>query len=74
MVGEASLTGSGEAVAAGGSDGGAVALVFLVGGDVADAGVEADLVVVAAADGELGAEDVDVGDGLEVGLDLAAPG
>ena len=39
MVGDASLAGSGEAVASGGSDGVSFAAVFLVGGDVADAGV-----------------------------------
>ena len=39
MVGDVSLAGSGEAVASGGSDGVSFAAVFLVGGDVADAGV-----------------------------------
>ena len=42
MVGDALSAGSGEAVASGGSDGVSLAAVFLVGGDVADAGVQAD--------------------------------
>src|SRR5829696_8308081 len=66
MVGEAALPGSGEAVAAGGADGGAVASVLLVGGDVADAGVKPHRVVVLPADLEFGAEHVDVFEELEV--------
>ena len=46
MVGDAALTGLGEAVALGGSDGGAFASVFLVGSDVADPGMQPDRVVV----------------------------
>lgn len=74
MVGDAGGAGSGEAGPAGGSDGFSFASVFLVGGDVADAGVEPDGVVVLALDGELGAQHVDVLDELEVGLlDLEVP-
>ena len=60
IVDDAVLSGSGEAVASLLSDGVAVAVVLLVGGDVADAGVEADLVVVPLADVELGSQHIDV--------------
>ena len=50
IVGDSLVTGSGEAVASGGSDGGSLAAVFLVGGDVADAGLQPDRVVVLASD------------------------
>ena len=62
MVGDALLSGSGEPVASGGSDGVSVAAVLLVGGDVADAGVQADGVVALLLGFEFGAEHVDVGD------------
>lgn len=39
MVGEAGFAGLGETGSAGGTDRGTFAAVFLVGGDVADAGV-----------------------------------
>jgi hypothetical protein len=68
MVGDALLACSAEPVAAGGSHGGSLASVFLVGGDVADAGVEAHGVVVGALDGQFGSEDVDVFDELQLGL------
>ena len=60
IVDDAVLSGSGEAVASLLSDGVAVAVVLLVGGDVVDAGVEADLVVVPLADVELGSQHIDV--------------
>ncbi len=41
--------------------------MFLVWGDVSDAGMESHLVVVGTADVEFGAEDVDVFDQVEVG-------
>ena len=50
MVVDASFAGSGESFLAGGADGCPLAAVFLVGGDVADAGVEPHAVVVAASD------------------------
>ena len=68
IVGDALVTGSGEAVASCGSHGVSLAAVFLVGGDVADAGVEADRVVVLSSDLQLSTQDVDVVDQLEVGL------
>ena len=68
MVGDALSAGSGEAVASGGSDGVSKAAVFLVGGDVADAGVQSDGVVALSLDFEFGAEHVDVVDEFEVGL------
>ena len=55
-------------MAAGGSDEFAVALVFLVRGDVADAGVESDRVVVGALVLKFGSQDVDVFDEFDVGL------
>ena len=74
MVGDASLAGSGGAVASGGSDGVSCAAVFLVGGDVADAGVSSDGVVALSLRLEFGAEHVDVVDQFEVGLfDLEVP-
>ncbi len=54
IVGDASLSGSGEAVTSGGSHGVSLAAVFLVGGDVADAGMQPDRVVVLASDLQLG--------------------
>jgi hypothetical protein len=54
---------------------GAAALVLVVGGDVADAGVQADGVVLDADDGEFGAQDGGVADRVQVrpvGLDVAA--
>ena len=68
IVGDAVLSGSGEAVASLLSDGVAVAVVLLVGGDVADGGVEPDLVVVELADVEFGSEDIDVLNLFEVGV------
>ena len=68
MVGDALLSGSVKAVASGGSDGVSLAAVFLVGGDVADAGVQADGVVALLLGFEFGAQHVDVGDEFEVGL------
>ena len=71
MVGDALSAGSGEPAASGGSDGVSFAAVFLVGGDVADAGVQADGsdgVVALLLDFGLRAEHVDVVDEFEVGL------
>lgn len=68
MIGDALPAGLGESGTSGGSDGGALLSVFLVGGDVADSGVKADGVVVGSLDLELGTEHVDVFDELEVGL------
>jgi hypothetical protein len=55
------------------ADGFASSLVFVVGGDVADAGVQAATVVVLAGVGEFGAQRGRVADGEQVrvlGLDL----
>ena len=68
IVDDALLTGSCETVTACGTNGVALAVVFLVGGAVADAGVKPDGVVVVPLEFEFGAEDVDVGDQFEVGL------
>ena len=62
MVSEPCGAGSGEAVAAGLSDCLAAAGVFVVGCDVADAGVEAPAVVVGSDDIELGGEHRGVAD------------
>lgn len=55
MVGDALSAGFGHAVDAGFAEFGSAAFVFVVGGDVADRGVEPDLVVLAAHDVEFGA-------------------
>lgn len=67
MVVDASFPGLGESFLSGGSHRFALASMLLVWGDVSDGGVEPDVVVVVAADVEFGAEDVDVGDEVEVG-------
>ena len=53
IVGDALVAGSGEAVASCGSHGVSLAAVFLVGGDVADAGMQSGRVVVLASDLQL---------------------
>ena len=68
IVDDSLLSGVGESVSSGGTDGGSLSLVFLVGGAVADTGVEPDGVVVGSLDVELGTENVDVFDQLEVGV------
>ena len=55
MVGDPQPAGAVQAGAAGLADRGPAAFVFVVGGDVADAGVQALRVVLVADDGELGA-------------------
>ena len=67
MVVDALLAGSPRALDARLSDGFAAAGVLVVGGDVSDAGVEADAVVVAAGPLQLGVEHGGVADLLEVG-------
>jgi hypothetical protein len=67
VVGKPGVGGLGEAVAAGLPDGGAAAGVFVVGGDVADAGVQSSGVVLVLDDDELGAQDGGVGDRQQVG-------
>ena len=67
MVGDASFSGSGESFLSGGADGGSFAAVFLIRGDVADAGVESHSVVLGPSDLELGSEHGDVTDQVEVG-------
>ncbi len=70
----AGLVGGGESVTPGLADDVATALVFIVGGDVADAFVEADAVVVAAGSFQLGGQDLRVGDRQQVrvlGLDVS---
>ena len=62
VVGKPALRGVVEALAAGGADGLAPALVFIVGGHVADAGVQADGVVLDLDAVELGPQDGRVGD------------
>ena len=54
MVGETSEPGGFEAGLSGFADRSPSAFVFIVGGDIADAGVKPDAVVVAADDGEFG--------------------
>jgi hypothetical protein len=66
MVGEALVVGSPEALEACLTDGVAAAVVFVVGGDVADAGVQSGAVVGAADAVELGVEHGWVGDLFEV--------
>ena len=68
IVGDALLTGAVEPHPSGSAHGGALAPVFLVGGDVADPGVEPDRVVVHALLFEFDPQDLDVFDQLEVGL------
>jgi hypothetical protein len=53
MVGEPGLACALESVSAGFSDGGSASLVFVVGGDIADAGVQPDVVVERPAGFEL---------------------
>ncbi len=74
MVSDALAAGTHEADAAGATDRRAAAFVLVIRGDVADAGVQADGVVLDAHHGELGAQDGGVIDGVEVwpvGLDVA---
>lgn len=61
------LLGGVEACPAGVADGLAAAVVLVVGGDVADAFVESDLVVVGPEPVELGFEAAGVGDLVQVG-------
>ena len=61
------LSGSPQALDSLLSDGVASAGVLVVGGDVADAGVEADGVVVAACSAQFGVEHRGVADAFEVG-------
>ena len=62
------LVGVSHALGAGGSDGLAFALVFVVGGGVADGLVEADAVVAVADSFEFGGEHGGLCDGLWVGV------
>lgn len=66
MVVEALVVGSLDTLGACLADGFAAAFVFVVGGDVADALVEPDAVVVVADAGEFGVEHGGVGDRFEV--------
>ena len=68
MVVEALLVGSPEALGALLADLFAAAGVLVVGGDISDAGVEADGVVVAAGASQLGLEGGRVADRFEVGV------
>ena len=75
MVGSAGVVGGGESVAAGLADGVAAALVFVVGGDVADRLVERDRVVVGPDPLEFGGEHLGIDDGEQVrvlGFDVAS--
>ena len=77
MVGDAGEAGPFEAVLAGLADGVASALVFVVGGDVAEGGVQAAGVVVVSGVVEFGSQHVGVGDLFEVGpfgFDVAEQG
>ena len=67
MVGDTAVACVGEPLFAGGSDRLAFAPVFLVGSDIPDAGMEANLVVLSAPDLEFGPEHVDVVDLLKMG-------
>lgn len=74
MVGEPSEAGGFQARLACFADGLAPPLVLVVGRDVADAGMQADRVVVGADDGQLGTQDRGVGDGEQMrvlGFDVA---
>lgn len=66
MIGDTLVVGSPEALDACLTDGVTAAFVFVVGGDVADALVEADVVVVAAHTVEFGFEHGGVADRFEV--------
>ena len=66
MVGDTSLACVGEPLFAGRSDCLAFAPVFLVGGDISDAGMKPNGVVVRPSDLEFGPEHVDVLDLFEV--------
>ncbi len=68
MVGDTAVACVGEPLFAGGSDRLAFAPVFLVGSDIPDAGMEANLVVLSAPDLEFGSEHVDVLDAFQVGV------
>ena len=67
VVSKTTLVGLVQALAAGGADGLAPALVFIVGGHVADAGVQADGVVLDLDPVELDAEHGRVCDRQQVG-------
>ena len=62
VVGDPQPAGAVETGSAGVADRGAAAFVFVVGGDVADPGVQALGVVLVADRGELGSEDGGVAD------------
>ena len=66
VVGEPGLTGLLESCLAGLADVLAATFVFVVGGDVADAGVQADAVPVRLQPAELGAQHGRFGDGQQV--------
>ncbi len=66
MVSDSGPAGVSEAAFAGGADAGAAAVVFVGGGDVPDAGVQPDRVVLVADDRELGPQDGGVADAVEV--------
>ena len=66
VAGKAVLSGLGHAVSAGLADRFAAAFVLVVRGDIADALVEPDRVVVDSCGVELGAEDLRVGDREQV--------
>ncbi len=68
MIRDALLACSGESVTTGLSDPVAVASVFLVGGDVADALVQTDGVPAVSERVEFGSHDDDVVDRVEVGV------
>ena len=67
MVGQARLAGSLETEQAGAADLRSAAGVFVVGGDVADAGVQPDSVVAVADGGQLAVEVAGVGELAEIG-------
>ena len=66
IVGQALLTGFLPPLATDSPDCWAASFVLVVGGDVADAGVQPAGVVVHLDDGQLGSEDGGVGDGHQV--------
>ncbi len=77
VVGKSLLGSACQALAAGCSDGLAAAGVLVLGGDVADAGVQPGAVVLGPDGVELGAQHGRVGDGVQVrplGLDGAVEG
>ena len=68
MVGDTPPAGAAKALAAGLADRGPAALVLVVGGDIADAGVQAHGVVAVLGGGELAAQVGGVGEAFELGV------